>query len=58
MGSRGFAQVLAGKRAAAHTLGDAVFLDDDFGYSRFKLWLFGSAFVSLWLWAAARYRFG
>ena len=34
------------------------YLDDDRGYSRWKLWVFGAAFVGLWVWAAARYRFG
>ena len=34
------------------------FLDDDLGYSRWKLGLFGLVFAALWVWAAATYRFG
>jgi hypothetical protein len=43
---------------AAHVRSGRAYLDDDFGYSSFKLWLFGATFVALWAWAAARYRFG
>ena len=58
VGAPGWAKVKVGARRPAHVLGGAAFLDDDFGYSRWKLGLFGAAFVALWLWAAARYRFG
>ncbi len=54
----GWEAVKVGSRKPIHVRGDAAFLDDDFGYSRWKLGLFGLAFVALWLWAAARYRFG
>ncbi len=47
-----------GRRVAVHVLGTRAFLDDDLGYSRWKLSVFGAAFAALWLWAAARYRFG
>ena len=50
--------VAVGSRRAIHIRGAAAFLDDDLGYSRWKLGLFGGAFIALWLWAAARYRFG
>ena len=34
------------------------YLDSDRGYSSWKGWLFGAAFVALWIWAMATYRFG
>lgn len=55
---RGWALLATDQKRPAHRLKSSAFLDDDFGYSRFKLWLFGGAFAALWLWAAARYRFG
>ena len=58
VGLKGLAGIKAGARRPAHALGEAAFLDDDLGYSRWKLGLFGAAFVALWLWAAGRYRFG
>lgn len=57
-GGRGWARLAKGQKRPAHRLGSSAFLDDDFGYSRFKLGLFGGAFLALWLWAIARYRFG
>ena len=54
----GWSSLAVGSRRPIHVLGGAAFLDDDLGYSRWKLWVFGAAFVALWLWAAARYRFG
>ncbi|MDP3544377.1 MAG: hypothetical protein Q8T11_18085 [Elusimicrobiota bacterium] len=53
-----WAALKAGSRRPAHVLRGAAFLDDDLGYSRWKLGLFGAAFAALWLWAAARRRFG
>jgi hypothetical protein len=58
VGSAGWARVKRGARVSVHLLGSAAFVDDDFGYSRWKLGLFGAAFVALWAWAAARRRFG
>jgi hypothetical protein len=43
---------------AVHVLGDQAYLDDDLGYSRWKLVVFGGSFAALWLWALGRYRFG
>lgn len=58
VGGAGWASLEVGSRRPAHVLGEAAFLDDDLGYSRWKLGVFGAAFAALWLWAAARYRFG
>lgn len=58
VGKDGWAELAEGSRKPAHLLGTAAFLDDDLGYSRWKLGLFGFAFVALWAWAAATYRFG
>ena len=55
---KGWTLLATDQKRPAHVLRSSAFLDDDFGYSRFKLWLFGGAFAALWLWAAARYRFG
>lgn len=55
---KGWALLVKDQKRPAHRLRSSAFLDDDFGYSRFKLSLFGAAFAALWLWAAARYRFG
>jgi len=53
-----WASVSVGSRRAVHVRDGAAYLDDDLGYSRWKLGMFGGAFAALWLWAAARYRFG
>ncbi len=58
VGARGWARAAVGSRRDAHVLLGRAYLDDDFGYSRWKLGLFGAAWCALWLWAAARYRFG
>jgi hypothetical protein len=59
VGSRGFSSIKPGRRLPAHVLPRVgAFLDDDLGYSRWKLGLFSAAFLALWAWAAARYRFG
>lgn len=58
VGTEGWQDLAAGARRPAHLLGEAAFLDDDLGYSRWKLGLFGFAFLALWAWAAATYRFG
>lgn len=49
-----------GRRVAVHVLPriERAYLDNDRGYSRWKIWLFGAAFVALWIWAMATYRFG
>jgi hypothetical protein len=56
--SAGWTLLAPRQKRPAHLLKSSAFLDDDFGYSRFKLGLFGAAFIALWAWAAARYRFG
>lgn len=58
VGSKGWDALSPGTRRPVHVWGGAAFLDDDLGYSRWKLGLFGVAFVGLWAWAAATYRFG
>lgn len=58
VGAAGWAALKPGSRRSAHVLRGAAFLDDDLGYSRWKLGLFGAGFAALWLWAAARRRFG
>jgi len=58
VGARGWARAAVGTRRDVHVLRGRAYLDDDFGYSRWKLGLFGAAWIALWLWAAARYRFG
>lgn len=58
VGGAGWAALKPGARRPAHVLRGAAFLDDDLGYSRWKLGLFGAGFATLWLWAAARRRFG
>lgn len=58
VGKGGLKAVMRGARLAVHVRDGVAYLDDDFGYSRFKLGLFGAVFVALWAWAAARYRFG
>lgn len=58
VGTAGWAALKPGARRPAHVLRGAAFLDDDLGYSRWKLGLFGAGFAALWLWAAARRRFG
>jgi len=57
-GGEGWALLAKDQKRPAHWFRSSAFLDDDFGYSRLKLGLFGAAFVALWLWAAARNRFG
>lgn len=58
VGASGWAALKPGARRPAHVLRGAAFLDDDLGYSLWKLGLFGAGFAALWLWAAARRRFG
>ena len=58
VGPTRWSAVPVGSRRAIHVRGGMAFLDDDLGYSRWKLGMFGGAFIALWLWAAARYRFG
>jgi hypothetical protein len=58
VGSAGWTKIRVGASARVHVLGSSAFVDDDFGYSRWKLGLFGAAFAALWAWAAARRRFG
>ena len=58
VGPRGWRSLRVGQERPASAWAGAAFLDDDFGYSRWKLGLFGAAFAALWLWALARYRFG
>jgi len=58
VGARGYPAIDAGESLPAHALAGSAYLDDDLGYSRWKLWLFGGAFIALWAWAALRYRFG
>jgi hypothetical protein len=58
VGKGGYASVNPGDTVAVHAWRDEAYLDRDYGYSRFKLGLFGAVFAGLWLWAAARYRFG
>jgi|SRR5579883_468912 len=54
----GWKKIEVGQEVAVHQWNGWTFLDDDFGYSRWKAAVFGGAFAALWLWAAARYRFG
>lgn len=59
VGSRGYSSITRGRKLPAHDLPSVgCFLDDDLGYSRWKLGLFGAIFALLWVWAAATYRFG
>jgi hypothetical protein len=58
VGRGGLKKYMPGAQLAVHVRGGTAYLDDDFGYSRFKLGLFGAVFLALWAWAAARYRFG
>ncbi|MBI4349548.1 MAG: hypothetical protein HY553_22120 [Elusimicrobia bacterium] len=54
----GAPKAAAGARVGIRVHRGAAYLEDDLGYSRWKLGLFGAAFAGLWLWAAATYRFG
>src|SRR5947208_1218858 len=59
VGTRGFGSMKEGMKLAARDLPPVgCFLDDDLGFSRWKLGLFGAIFILLWIWAAATYRFG
>lgn len=55
---RGWSRIKPGEEVSVHVIGGSAFLDDDFGYARWKAIVFGGSFVLLWLWAIARYRFG
>jgi hypothetical protein len=58
VGGKGFSSLNIGQDLHAHAFAGSAYLDDDLGYSGWKLWLFGGAFFALWAWAALRYRFG
>ena len=48
----------AGAKRQVYLWAGRAYLADDLGYSRWKLGLFGAAFLALWAWALARRRFG
>ena len=55
---KGWGSVKPRSKRAVHLLAGKAYLDDDLGYSGWKLLFFSAAFVALWAWAFARRRFG
>jgi len=51
-------EMYPGEETPVHVVQDSAVLDDDRGYTRLKVLVFGGIFAALWLWALGRYRFG